>query len=165
MSPKVSAARLEQVRVDVLAEQHDLVRLLGWPAQSGRTWRRGSGTWPAHGPASPKRRSVEKEVEVRRGALGCRRRRDASVRGCERTALDPTLAPLADLGDELDVAHELVVDEVVAAVDRPEEIRPLAIDLVGEPFARCLVRFREGLFEPRLEVLERRERLSRASSS
>ena len=67
-------------------------------------------------------------------------------------AVGATLAPLADLGDELEVAHELVVDEVVVAAETPQEIRPCARRPSGELIRRGVTM--DGLLEVRLEVLE-----------
>src|SRR4051812_18324851 len=100
---------------------------------SCRTRRRGPGMWPARGPCSPKRRNNCRGTRSRLRRSGCRRRKAAPCGG-ERIVLDPALAPLANLGDEAEIAHELVVDEVVPAVDWPEEIRPLAVDLVRKTF-------------------------------
>jgi|SRR4051794_15547815 hypothetical protein len=47
-------------------------------------------------------------------------------------AADTVLAPLADLDEEVEVAHKLVIDDVVVASVRPEEVCPEAIDPVPE---------------------------------
>ena len=67
------------------------------------------------------------------------------------------ITPFADLGDELEVAEKLVIDEVVVAPEVPEEVRPRGVCVEGE-----LRRSRRPLdrpFEVRLEVLELGERL------
>ena len=53
-------------------------------------------------------------------------------------AVVAAVAPLADLGDELEVAQELVVDEVVVAPEVPQEVRPRGVDLEGELVGREL---------------------------
>src|SRR5215472_11853824 len=70
---------------------------------------------------------------------------------------DPPFAELAEFGDEADVADELVVNNVVAAVEWPEEVRPSPVDLVRELVSSTGVP--DVLLEARLEVLERGERL------
>ena len=49
-----------------------------------------------------------------------------------RVAAEPALAPLTDLEDEVEVVHELVVDDVVVAAVLPQEIGPRAVDLAPE---------------------------------
>src|SRR4051794_9922863 len=73
-----------------------------------------------------------------------------------RVAADPVLAPLADLEDEVEVAHELVVDDVVVAAVLPQEIGPRTVDLAPELLGAPSVRDR--LAEASLERLEVGER-------
>ena len=47
-------------------------------------------------------------------------------------AVSPAIAPFAYLGDELQVAEELVVDEIIIASQAPEEVRPAGVYTEGE---------------------------------
>src|SRR6187402_3572552 len=65
------------------------------------------------------------------------------------------VAPLAQLGDEQEEAHQLVVDDVIVSAIWPEDIRPHAIELQRELVdSRWVGPGREELLEARLEGFE-----------
>ena len=66
-------------------------------------------------------------------------------------------SPLAHVHDEGEVVHELLIDEEVPALVVPQEIRPLAVQLLAE--LRLTPAAGQQLLESRLEHLELRERL------
>ena len=47
-------------------------------------------------------------------------------------AVSAAVTPLADLGYELQVAQELVVDEIVVASQAPQKVRPAGVHVKGE---------------------------------
>src|SRR3954453_7523190 len=72
-------------------------------------------------------------------------------------ATRPPFPPFTHLEDEVEVVHELVIDDVVVAAVLPQEIGPLAVDLL--PKLVRAPRVGDGLAEVGLELLEGGERL------
>ena len=117
-----AAARLEEVErllfgAIVAEEESDLGRVALGIAGAGEQSLEGLGNRAV----DPNVEGLEEEVEVRL-VLGFPSPKTARVRGPRRWPAPSVaaVAPLADLGDELQVAQELVVDEVVVASQVPQ---------------------------------------------